>query len=358
MPPNMRSLASLLLASLLSLTNAYDKTACNSSPDLCDVPYPSILHLGTHDSAFVRTTENSFSTAANQYFPVKTQLSNGIRLLQNQIHLEGSDVRLCHTSCGLFDAGPLSDYLSDVAEWLEENPSEVVTLLFANLDKLGPDRLKPLYEKSGLDQLAYIPTGGLDTWPTLGEMIGNDTRLVTFVSQAGASGTYLMPEFDYIYETSFENFAPEELGCEHDRGAKWGMGLMNHFLYTAISMEMELYSPNDTFAETLNDEVLENRLKNCTTEWGTKGGMVLLDFYNEGDAIAVVDKHNGVENPVNREPVGEDPKKTASDAAENVGLVGLVKDLEDGKEVPQGAWVWAAANWMGGWGKNGTVGRE
>ena len=109
----------LLLAGVLPLALSYDPSACNSSPSLCQTPYTDIIHLGTHDSAFVRTRENRFSSSANQYFPVKTQLSSGIRLLQNQIHLKGSEIRLCHTSCALFDAGLLQDYLKDVVEWME-----------------------------------------------------------------------------------------------------------------------------------------------------------------------------------------------------------------------------------------------
>jgi hypothetical protein len=339
-----------LLPALPLLVSAYDSSACNSSPSLCDKSYSEILHLGTHDSAFVRTSENKFSLSANQYFPVRTQLSTGIRLLQNQIHLEGSEIRLCHTSCTLFDAGLLEDYLVDVKEWLDENPSEVVTLLFANLDKLGPDRLTPIWEKTGLAEKSFV----FETeWPTLGEMVGNDTRVVTFLSDAGAPGGYFHPEFSYMFETAFENFLPEDLGCGKDRGS-WGIGLMNHFLYTTISKELEIFAPNDTFAETLNSGLLEERVEKCSKEWGTKGGMVIVDFYNEGDPIAVVDKANGVENPVNREAVPDHPKEDA-ESEERIGLDGLVEQVGAGEQVALGAWIWEAASWGAGFGKDGWV---
>ena len=40
-----------------------------------------------------------------------------------------------------------------------------------------------------------------DAWPTLGEMIANNQRLVIFIDYVGADGTtvnYLIPEFDSV----------------------------------------------------------------------------------------------------------------------------------------------------------------
>lgn len=348
----MRFLSSTLplLAALLPFVTAeYDKTACNSSPSLCDKIYPSILHLGTHDSAFVRTRENSFSAAGNQYFDVKTQLGAGIRLLQNQLQLEGSDIRLCHTACALFDAGVLEDYLKDVVDWLNEHPSEVLTLIYSNPDKVGPDRLTPIYEKVGLDKMSFLPVAG-EQWPTLRQMIDNNTRVVTFLADSSVTGTYILPQWQYVFETSFENFAPEDLTCARDRGPKQGIGMINNFMYTTINKQFEIYAPNDTFSETLNTEVLEERLGRCKEEWGTEGGFVLVDFFDAGEPMAVVDRANGVEGEVtNREKVGERESK------EGDGLGKLNEEVSAGGRVRVGAWVWAVGKWSGGFGRRGVT---
>ncbi len=61
-PARLLSAASLCL----TLASAYDKTACNNSPALCDKSYSQIWHLGAHDSAFVRNKTNNYSDAGNQ----------------------------------------------------------------------------------------------------------------------------------------------------------------------------------------------------------------------------------------------------------------------------------------------------
>lgn len=42
---------------------------------------------------------------------VTRQLNDGIRLLQSQVHNNSGVIQLCHTSCALYNGGPLSDYL-------------------------------------------------------------------------------------------------------------------------------------------------------------------------------------------------------------------------------------------------------
>jgi hypothetical protein len=43
---------------------------------------------------------------------VTQQLKDGIRMLQSQVHNKNGVIQLCHTSCSLYDGGPLSDYLA------------------------------------------------------------------------------------------------------------------------------------------------------------------------------------------------------------------------------------------------------
>lgn len=103
----------------------YDPKACNNSPDLCSKRWSEILHLGAHDSPFVRDQSNGFSLSGNQYFNVTTQLDAGVRLLQGQVHPYKGKTKLCHSDCRyLLDAGPLGDYLSAVKGWMDKHTSE------------------------------------------------------------------------------------------------------------------------------------------------------------------------------------------------------------------------------------------
>jgi hypothetical protein len=92
------------------------------------------------------------------------------------VHIRDSVLHFCHTKCEYIDAGPISDYLSDVTKWLKANPNEVVTILMGNSDNAPPTSYQVHIKNSGLDQFVYTPPKipmGLNDWPTLSEMIAS-----------------------------------------------------------------------------------------------------------------------------------------------------------------------------------------
>ena len=366
---NLLRLLSVALFAAISTVAGYDNTACNNSPALCSVPYNRVLHLGAHNSAFVRTVANNFNVAGNQYFNATTQLSAGVRLLQSQMHIDGGIVKLCHTTCFLFDGGALLTWLSDIAGWMRSNPSEVVTVLLVNDDKIAPATLKALFEQAGLGDLGFVPTAP-GVWPTLGEMVKNGTRLVTFLS-TGADikvAPRLLPEFDYLFETPFETFSPSTFSCQADRpsgvaGAEATtalMPLMNRFFYDVMSQQLKMYKSNSTYSATLNSDAgignLADGVATCLKSWGGRqGGFVLLDSVNEGNAVAIVDRFNNVTKPYNRIDFPENPKETAEKAQADaeMGWARIQKlsgEAHSGSEVKAGSWVWFAGNWVGSFG--------
>jgi len=298
----MMRLSNILLPLGLGLINLaaadYDVTACNSSPNLCNVAYDDILHVGAHNSAFVRSRNNSFNTGANQYHNASVQLSAGIRLLQSQIHLEKNEIRLCHTMCSIFDAGLLKDWLDAIKQWMLQHESEVVTLLLVNNDKIAPTRIAEAFVAAGLADWGFVP--GRSGWPTLQSMLLDKKRLVTFISTSADVKTvpYLLPEFEFIFETDFEVTDPGNYTCYATRPSNYygqqrlkevlqteRMGFMNRFLYTKLSQSLSIYAANDTYSATLNGDNglgnLKDGVEKCTTEWGRTGGFVLLDFVDQ-----------------------------------------------------------------------------
>ena len=74
-----------------------------------------------------------------------------------------------------------------------------------NLEELSfVNQWAPVFEAANVIQWAYVPPQNpmpYDAWPTLGEMIANNQRLVIFIDYVGADGTtvnYLIPEFDSV----------------------------------------------------------------------------------------------------------------------------------------------------------------
>ncbi|KAH6644263.1 PLC-like phosphodiesterase [Boeremia exigua] len=323
---------SIIAASALLFSATTAQNACNNSPSLCPRAYNNITHLGAHDSPFLRNENTSFSTSGNHYYDTITQLDAGVRLLSAQVHKSdngtGADEwHLCHSSCDLLDAGTLESWLSTIKTWMDRNTNDVVTILLVNSASATGSDLGAQFNSSGISQYAYTPpsTGVPTTWPTLDALIGNGTRLMTFVaslSQTSPQYPFLMDEFTYIFENNFENVNPSNYSCTPSRptglttsSTGGRMFLMNHFLYSTQLFGIQ--SPNETYANTTNAQTgfgsLGTSVSNCSTVYGKAPWAVLVDFFNVGPAIASVDAANGVSGSISgRRSLTTEPLKESS----------------------------------------------
>lgn len=198
------------------------RIACNNSPDLCSRTYNNITHMGAHDSAFLRDESTGNSIAGNQYYNATIALSAGIRLLQAQVHLSGSTLQLCHTTCELLDAGPLETWLARIKYWLDANPSDVITLVLVNADNQPASSFGAAFDRSGISTYAFSPStsgGGNITWPTLQDLITANTRLVTFIASITPTSQYpyLLDEFAHVFETPYNVTSLSSFSCALDR---------------------------------------------------------------------------------------------------------------------------------------------
>lgn len=103
---------------------------CNNYAEFCMRKYSNITEIGCHNSPFV----TSSNLAANQDYDVTSQLNDGVRFLQAQIQWpsNASEPHFCHTSCDILDAGPITDWLTQVKDWVAVHPYDVVTILLGN----------------------------------------------------------------------------------------------------------------------------------------------------------------------------------------------------------------------------------
>lgn len=85
-------LYSLLLSTFALAVQA--ATICNGQASFCSRSYSNVSVIGAHDSYAV----GAGNLAANQNYTIKTQLDNGIRLLQVQGIMNNGALHLCHTS--------------------------------------------------------------------------------------------------------------------------------------------------------------------------------------------------------------------------------------------------------------------
>lgn len=370
----MRLLA--FLPAILALTCASSlgprqSVACNNSPDLCSRSYSSITHLGAHDSPFVRDGATGNSVSGNQYYNSTEQLSAGVRLLSAQVHYSNGDWHLCHSSCDLLDAGVLSAWLSTIKTWLDANPDDVVTVVLVNSDNATPADLAAEYATSGIMSYVYMPpsiSSPPSSWPTLQELISANTRLLTFVasldiSQISSSEAFLMDEFTFIFETQYQITDASQFSClpnrpssvENDISAAISsnrMPFMNHFLDQSALLGIETpdvdeigttNSPSTSSVANLGGEA-----QACKTAWGKAPTFILVDFFNEGPAIATVDSLNGVTNPVGRAALPARGSGMSRTELDFQAVEQLVQQVHEGQTPSKGAWIWAGGVW--GWG--------
>lgn len=299
---------------------------CNNSPLLCGRSYNSVTHLGAHDSAFLRNTQELNAIAGDQFFNATLALSAGVRLLQAQVHLLNGTLFLCHTSCGLLNAGLLETWLGLIGRWMDANPHDVVTLLLVNSDHQAAAMFGRIFQQIGLSKYGYAHSAGQGAgWPTLQNMIAANTRLVTFIAAvtADASYPYLLNEFEHIFETPYmiTNLV-QFSNCSLDRPPSAGsataalrqgmLPLLNHFAYAKVSSSIQIPDVSDIDVTNSPDTTgtgsssgggggggisgtLGAQARLCTTQWGgTKPTFLLVDFFNRGPAISTADNLNGL----------------------------------------------------------------
>ncbi|KAK3340904.1 PLC-like phosphodiesterase [Neurospora tetraspora] len=328
-------------ASASSSNAASDISACNNSPLLCDRAYNNVTYMGAHDSSFLRDASTGNSLAGNQYFNATVALDAGIRLLQGQVHDANGTLHLCHTSCTLLDAGPLEDWLAKVKFWMDNNPNEVVTILLVNSDNKLVSDYAAVFEGSGISIYGYQPSDGSTastTWPTLGNMITSNKRLVTFIASIDYSPTYpyLLNEFDHVFETPYNVLSLSGFNCTLDRPSGQGsagnaisagmMPLMNHFADSLIMQGVQIPDETDiditNSADTTTTGNLGLHADTCVKQWGTKPVFILVDFFDHGPAIDTADRLNGI-TATGRKSVSGEGKKSTSGAGENHSPMGI-----------------------------------
>jgi hypothetical protein len=136
--------------------------------------------------------------------------------------------------------------------------------------------------------MTYTPTPG-EPWPTLGEMVESGHRVVVLSENESGGTTYpwLLPGFDWVQDTPFDSRRVSDLTCELNRGRSDSpLVLVNHWLNN--------FDSRVTDARTVNAaDVLGPRLDRCVAQRGHVN-QVAVDFYDQGDLFAEVDRLNGL----------------------------------------------------------------
>ena len=269
---------------------------CNNYPEFCNRKYSNITVVGCHNSPFVRPG----SAAANQQLGVVDQLNDGVRFLQAQIQwpVNGTVPHFCHSSCDLLDAGPITDWLTTVREWVAAHPYDVVTILLGNGNYSTPDLYVPHIESTGILQYVYTPPVvpmSRDDWPTLAQMILSGQRVVMFLDYVANQTAYpwLLNQFSQMWETPFDP-VDQRFPCTVQRppdlkpeDAKKRLYLMNHNLNVEVTLlGSSILVPAVSQLNVTNNATgfgsLGMAANNCRSDWGLPPTVLNVDYYNFG----------------------------------------------------------------------------
>ncbi len=256
---------------------------CNGHAELCERGFDQVAYPMTHNAM---SNDEAGWILPNQNFGITRQLNDGIRGLMLDTYDEEGELLLCHTTC-LAGSQPLVEGLQEITAFLEANRSEVASIIFENY--IAHAQTASAFENSGLIDFVYAHEVG-EPWPTLGELIEANTRLVVFQEKMPqeAEFPWLMNIWDHAWETPFAFSAPEGFVCTPNRGDTANpLFLLNHFLTATLGGKPEL-------AEMVNyNPLFVDRARQCEEEGNTLPNFVAVDFYDIGDLFAVVDALNG-----------------------------------------------------------------
>jgi hypothetical protein len=304
--------------------------SCNGAPELCGRPLNEVVFPATHNSMSAGDIPNWLFP--NQEMGIPAQLNDGIRGFLFDVHygvpvgdkiktkiedevnarrtyeaalgkegveaamrirdrLVGSEegepgVYLCHGFCEL-GASAFVPMLGEIRNYLVLNPTEVLIVVIQD-EGVTPADVEKSFQESGLIDFVYRGPAG-PAWPTLGEMIAADERVVVFAeNDAGAVPWYHLA-YESMQETPYSFHAPGEFSCKPNRGGTGkSLFLVNHWIETSPA-------PLPSNAEIVNAyDFLLARAKRCRKERGQLPNLIAVDFYRTGDVVGVAKTLNGL----------------------------------------------------------------
>ncbi|PWA00852.1 hypothetical protein BB558_003076 [Smittium angustum] len=278
---------------------------CNGYSELCSRPYNSVAFGATHNSFAVGDN----NIAANQVNPITAQLDDGVRGFMLDLHkpidasnplnlnsiktkrqAQTANIRLCHTTCLLLDAGAFVDTLATFKQYMDANTDQVITLFLENYDSFDSASIYSNFVAANLDSYLFNPTAYTTssgfTWPTMSTILQSKKRLIVFSSPVSDTITYptIMRQEDYVSQTPFDVMLGNAFTCNVTPAGR-GLTIVNHFVSVSQTIGNGVYQvPN------FNASVVVNTMDNIDSNVNScKNGVppifpnfVAVDFYNTG----------------------------------------------------------------------------
>jgi hypothetical protein len=278
---------------------------CNGLSNLCDFPANKIVYATLHNAG--STVESGSLVFKNHILDLGRALSAGYRGINIDIGKCFGQVKLVHGPC-LTSSRNLSTVLTQIANFLQENPNEVLiipTQLATPLSGVDGVTLREIEQGfkavPEFYNLLYNHPGVGQPWPTLRELIAANTRVLFFHYNGESCTKVSMPSnetnacpfgfhpwFRYAAETQFSFSSLKQLqntsnSCMITRG---GSSVKDFF---GINVFLTPAQIAPTLKSINKYDFLKSHVQACTDlNEGLQGNLILINYWGIGDLLKVV----------------------------------------------------------------------
>lgn len=265
---------------------------CNGLIELCQRSFSDVTFPETHNG-FATHEDGIYYPASNHETGLQAQWDAGIRAFMVDAHYrtsissEASDVRFCHgdpergaSPCHYGEVNAVA-WMSHLRSLMASKERDVVTLLFEST--VSAEHIEYLLILSDLYDWIYQHDLG-EQWPTLAELIDDDTRLMAFWEQAQDDAYPWLHDFLlFSWTTDYSESEPEEMNCDVHRGdGEQPVWHLNNWLKNSAG-----FSDPQRAGEVNDYDFLLNRGLDCWEIHGKRPTFIAVDWWEEGDVIAV-----------------------------------------------------------------------
>ena len=294
---------------------------CNGLANLCDMPVNEILFATMHNA---NSVAGSVLVFPNHNKDLVTALQAGIRGLNMDIGICDGEVVLVHGLC-LAGFSELVPAFTNIVQFLVDNPNEVVIMpiqindddddddtgggvvidlatLYSTLQQdvvVGTTSMADLlYAHPGPETTTTTTTTTTTPWPTLGELIDNNKRILFFRYNSAQNcvntvcPTGFHDWFAYAVETAFEFDTVADIIDDTTRSCQITRGSAGTRDFFGINMFAQIAS-EEISAQLNTREVLLQHLETCSALNGNmRPNLLLVDFWDTGDVVETVQEYN------------------------------------------------------------------
>jgi hypothetical protein len=243
--------------------------------------------LTTHN-AMANTDEGFWGRFPNQSYSLRSQLDQGIRGMQIDIHSYRGGVRMCHNSCW-GNERTLTSGLQVIVDFLNSRRDAIVTVFLEDYTSVA-ELQAAVGAVNGINSLLFRPDqAGVRNsgWPTLSTLRADNTRLLIFSQRSGRDGFGVYFDRDWTVENYW---SLGTWGNDQDCYSRWGevplskdepnfvrLHVMNH--YRDI--------PTEGAANSDNGGKLANRVNRlCGPAARHKPNYVAVDFFQKSNGAS------------------------------------------------------------------------